>query len=248
MLRSIEAQDDASQLEPHPWRFTLRGSPAAAAFPPLCPNCGGAATHTIDYAKVFRHSYSDGPTRYTVSPVRVPFCDPCIAVHRAQEAKPSLFETVLTGFATMEMLGAVFPALGALFLAWLALGDLVHGRGTRFLVELAIGAVFALIAWGQGITVWKETARFRVPPLSPVTEAFDFSEGAATAFESARFVCAVRNERFADLFGALNRELAWSPHSPAAIAERRRSRRLTWAFGVVLLVFGLWAVVSDLFG
>ena len=248
MIQSIEAQDNASELEPHAWRFTLRGSPGAAAFPPLCPNCGSAAAHTIDYAKVFRHSDSDGPTRYTVSSVRVPFCDPCIAIHRAQEAKPSLVETVLSSFATMDMLGAVFPALGALFLAWLALGDLVHGRGTRFLVELGIGAVFALIAWAQGGAVWKETERFRVPPLSPVTKAFDFSDDTAPAFESARFVCTVRNERFADLFGALNRDRAWHPHSPAAIAERRRSKRLLWIFGAVLLVAALWGLAQDLFG
>lgn len=246
MMQCIEPQDSASELAPHPHRLTLRGSPGGADFPPLCPHCGSAAANKIAYAKVFRHADSDGPTHYVVSSVAVPFCDPCIERHRAQEVKPSLTAHLLSGFATMDMLGAVFPAMGALFLVYLALGDALHGRGTRFLVELGIGAVFALIAWGQARVVWRQTERFRVPPQSDVTLAFDFSDDAAPVFEAARFVCTMRNDRFANAFRALNIEREWLARSPETLAERRRSNRLTWIVGTVLLVFAAWSWLHDL--
>ena len=247
MRQRIASQDNASELTPHPHRLTLRGTPRRADFPPLCPNCGSAAESRIEYAKVFRHTDSDGPTRYAVSSVNVPFCDSCIASHRAQEVKPTLTDQVLSSFATMDMLGAVFPAIAAVFLAYLALGDMLHGRGTRFLVELGIGAVFALIAWAQGRAVWDETERFRVPPLSDVTKAFDFSADSASAFETARFVCTMRNDRFANAFRILNIDREWLPNSPQAVAERRRSNRMLWVFGIILAVFAVWDVLHDFF-
>lgn len=247
MIQCIEPQDNASELAPHPHRLTLRGSPGGAAFPALCPHCGSPATNRIEYAKVFRHTDSEGPTRYVVSSVAVPFCDPCIARHRARQVKPPLGATLLSSFATLDMLGAVFPAMAALFLAYLALGDLLHGRATRFLVELGIGAVFAMIAWAQGLAVWRETDRFRVPPQSDVTIAFDFSDDTASAFETARFVCAMRNDRFADAFRALNIDREWHAKSPEAVAERKRTKRVVWIFGAILAVFAVWDLLHDLF-
>jgi hypothetical protein len=240
-------QDNASELAPHPHRLTLRGSPGGADFPPLCPHCGGSASRKIEYAKVFRHTDSEGPNSYTVSSVAVPFCDPCIARHRAQEGKLSLGSKIVSSFATMDMLGAVFPAMAALFLVYLALGDALHGRGTRFLVEFGIGAVFALIAWAQGLAVWKETERFRVPPQSDVTIAFDFSDPTGSAFEAARYVCTMRNDRFANAFRVLNIDREWRANSPEAVAERRRTKRLVWIFGAVIGTFALWDLLRDLF-
>lgn len=247
MMQSIAAQDNASELAPHPHRLTLRGTAAGADFPPMCPNCGGAATQRIEYAKVFRDTDSDGPTRYRVSSVSVPFCDPCIARHRAQEVKPTFTGNVLSSFATGDMLGAVFPAIAAVFLAWLALGDVLHGRGTRFVVELGIGAFFALIAWAQGRAVWQQTDYLRVPPQTDVAKAFDFSDDSASAFEAARFVCTMRNDRFANAFRILNIDREWLANSPEAVAERRRTSRLVWIFGIVIAVFALWDVLRDLF-
>ena len=247
-MTPFEPQGNASELAPHPHRYTLRGAASGLQFPPLCPNCGHAATQRLSCAKVFRHGDSDGPTRYVVSSIAVPFCDACIARHRAQEVKRTMMSDLISGFATMDMLGAVFPALAALFLLYLALGDLFHGRGTRMLVELGIGAVFGLIAWAQARAVWGQTERFRVPPQSDVTIAFDFSDDTAPAFESARFVCAMRNPTFANAFRALNIEREYLPASPQAQAERRRSNRLLWIFGTLLAVFAVWSVLHDLFG
>ncbi len=245
MFRSIEPQDNPSELQPHPHRSTLRGAPGGVAFPPLCPNCGQEANGSIDVAKVFRQADSDGPTRYTVASAAVPYCSRCIAAHRSVEVVPSPLDTVRSGFVGLNMLGAVLPALAALFLTWLALGDVVHGRGTRFVVELGIGAVFALVAWAQGVAVWRDTERFRVPPQSEVTKAFDFSGDIAPALEAARFVCTMRDAGFAAAFAALNADRKYDAGSVAAAAERRRSNRLMWIMGGVLALFALWSLWKD---
>ena len=242
------ARMSSSELAPHPHRFTLRGTVGNLEFPPLCPNCGSAASERISYEKVFSHSDSDGPTRYVVSPIAVPFCSACIARHRAQEVKRTWMQDLISSFATMDMLGAVFPAMAAVFLVYLALGDLVHGRGLRMAVELGIGAVFGLIAWAQARAVWGQTEHLRVSPQSDVTTAFDFSDDTAPAFESARFTCSMRNPAFANAFRVLNIEREYLPASPQAQAERRRSNRMLWIFGALLAAFALWSVVSDLFG
>ena len=202
--------------------------------------------NTLEYSKVFRHTDSDGPTRYVVSAVAVPFCDACNARHRAQEVKPSPVSLLLSSFAGMNMLGAVFPAAAALFVAWLALGDALHGRGTRFVVELGIGAACGLIAWAQGLSVWQETAHLRVPPQSDVTRAFDFSDDTASTFESARFVCTMQSDRFADAFRALNIEREWIAHSAEAVAERRRAKWGLWVFGAILAIFAVWDFLREL--
>jgi len=247
MTRS-EPQGNSSELAPHPHRFTLRGAASGLQFPPLCPNCGSAAADRLTYAKVFRHTDSDGPTRHVVSSITVPFCDACIARHRAQETKRTMLSDLISSFATMDMLGAVFPALAAVFLLYLALGDMFHGRGLRMVVELGIGAVFGLIAWAQARAIWDQTEHSRVPPQSDVTIAFDFSDDTAPAFESARFICAMRNPAFANAFRVLNIEREYLPASPQAQAERRRSNRLLWIFGALLGAFALWSVLQDLFG
>ena len=248
MFPCIEPQDNSSELQPHRHRLTLRGTPASIRFPPLCANCGAAAAGTVDVSKVFRQCEVEGPTRYTVTTAAVPFCSACTVAHRAQEVRPAMVDNVFSSFVGMNMLGAVFPGLGAAFLAWIALGDLLHGRGTRALVELGLGACFALVAWGAGRAIWRENERFRVPRQTEIAKAFDFSGDVAPALESARFVCALRNDAFAAAFESLNRDRAWDASSPAAVAERERSNRLMWIFGGVIAVVALWSLAKDFFG
>ena len=248
MIQSIEPQQGASGLVPHPNRLTLRGAPADATFPPLCPNCGGNASRKISCSKVFSRAHVEGPSGYVVTTVAVAFCDGCIATHRAQEAKPSLIDILTTSFASMHMVGAVFPALAAIFLARIALGDLVHGRGMSSLVELGLCAVAGLIAWGGAWSVWRNRERFRVPPQTDVTKAFDFSDDTAPVFEARRFVCTMRDARFADAFRALNIENEYLPQSTRGIAERRRSSLFLWIFAAVVAVAVVLGVLDDLLG
>ena len=241
MMKCIVPQDGASGLLPHAHRATLQGTPRALAFPRLCPNCGQAATHEIAYAKVFRRTDDDdSPTRYIVSSAQLPFCDDCIARHRAQEHKPDWKAMLLTLFSDAEIFGAIFPGLGALFLLNLALRGLWRGRFTAAAVELGLGLFFAWIARVQATVVLDRTAHLRVPPLSEVTEAFDFSDDVSSFFEPPRVMSTMRDARFAAAFGALNRDKAWHADGPQARVARRKANLAMWAFGALLLVFVLW--------
>lgn len=246
-MARFEPQSNASELAPHSHRFMLRGAVSDLQFPPLCPNCGSAAANPLTCAKAFRQTDSDGPTGYTVTSISVPFCDTCIARHRAAQGKSRLVSDLISSFSTTEMLGAVFPALAALFVLRLALGDLFQAHATRALLELVIGAAFGAIAYAQARAVWDQTEHLRVPPQSDVTIAFDFSDDTAPVFEPARFICTVRDPAFAEAFQALNVRREYLPNSPQAQAERRRSNRLLWIFGTLLAVFALWSALRDLF-
>ena len=65
--------------------------------------------------------------------------------------------------------------------------------------------------------------------------------------ELAPLVCTMRNDRFVNAFRILNIDREWQATSPVAVAERRRSNRLLWIFGIVLAVFEVWDVLHDFF-
>jgi hypothetical protein len=228
-----------SEVMAHSHRFTLQGSPSALSFPPLCPNCGNSASAEIEYAKVFQRVHSDAPTEHIVTSVRVPICGQCAAVHHEQAAPPNRLSRVLSSFATGEMLGAVFPAMAALFVVYLTLKELVKGRFDAAAIFIAVAAFFAVIAWSQRRHVWRATEHLRVAPPTEMTKAFDFSDDIAPAFESPRFVCTMRNERFATDFIAFNRQLEYRADSTSAVADRKKASRTMWLVGAVVLALAL---------
>lgn len=228
-----------SEVVAHAHRFTLQGSPGSLSFPPLCPNCGGSASAEIEYAKVFQRVHSDAPTEHIVTSVRVPICGPCAAIHHEQAAPPSRLSRVLSSFATGEMLGAVFPAMAALFVVYLTLKQLIKGRFGVAVIFMALAAFFAVIAWSQRRHVWRATEHLRVAPPTEMTTAFDFSDDIAPAFESPRFVCTMRNERFAKDFITLNRQLEYRADSTSAAADRKKASRTMWLVGAVVLALAL---------
>jgi hypothetical protein len=234
-MKCIDPQDGASGLLPHPHRVTLQCRPHALAFPPLCPNCGRPATQKIAYAKVFRRA-----NRFILSSAQVPFCDECCARHHAQEQPPDWRTTLLTLFSDADIFGAIFPGLGALFVLNLGLRDLWHGRFTATAVELGLGLFFGWIARGQAKAVLDRTAHQRVPPLSEVTEAFDFSDDVSDLLEPARVIYAMRDARFAAAFDALNRDKEWHTGGLEAGVTRRKASWAKWAIGALLLVAVLW--------
>lgn len=241
MPARFDPQDGASGLVPYAHRWTFSGLPGALQFPPLCPNCGQAAGQSLSYQKVFRRTDHDSPTRHVVRSVTVPFCGACIARHQAEDQAPTRLQNLLSSFSTAEMLGAVFPAIAAVFVAWLVLKDLAHGRWSSAGILLLVGLFFAGIAWFQRKHVWENTAHLRVPPQSSVTKAFDFSDDLSDVFESSRFTCTAHDATFAEAFAALNSERVWERSSPQAVAERRKANRAMWIFGAVLLLFALWS-------
>ena len=242
-------QGGEDDLVDHPQRFTLRGQPGETTFPLLCPNCGAAAQRRINVAKVFEDSGDDDTSRsFSVVSVAVPFCDPCIARHRSEERVPGTLANLLSSFADAHMFGAVFPGIAALFVAQLVLRDLLKGRFLVALVLLAVGTVFGLIAWFQGVSVWAKSAHLRVPKQTTVTEAFDFSDDVSAPFEPPRFVCTVRDARFARVLEAINQTQLWVPGSPTELADRKRAN---WKFrvGVVIVaVIAIAGLIDDWFG
>jgi len=245
MAPRIEPQHDASALVPHPHRFTLQGEPAGLRFPPLCAHCGQPASGRIGCTKVFSRSDSDSPTEHVIASVEVPFCAGCIAQHRAQTPARHGFSDVLSSFSTAEMFGAVFPGIAALFVGWLTLKQLWRGQWATATVTLVLALFFGLIAWYQRRHVWRDTAYLRVPPQSPIAQAFDFSDCCAAPFEPARFVCTVRDADFAAAFEALNRQQLWVANSPAAVAARREANRKTWLIGGIVAALALVLLIVD---
>ncbi|HEV7915264.1 MAG TPA: hypothetical protein VGP22_15980 [Albitalea sp.] len=248
MTQRFEPQDGASAVAPHPHRFTLRGDPGSLGFPPLCAHCGRAAAGTLACTKVFRRTHSDAPTEHVVMSAAVPFCDACIARHRAATPELTAWRKLLSSFATGDMLGAVFPAMAAAFVGWLALKDLARGRLLSSLIMLGLAGFFALIAWSQRRHVWRATEHLRVPAQSDVTASFDFSDNVAPAFEPPRFVCTVRDAGFAQAFAALNRDRAWVAHSPQARADKRAANRQMWLIGTIVAAIALAMLIADWFG
>ncbi len=228
-----------SQIVEHSHRFTLQGSPSSLSFPPLCPNCGNSASDSIEYAKVFRRVHGDAPTEYVVTSVRVPICSGCAALHHQQAAPRSQLYKVLSSFATGDMLGAVLPAVAALFVVYLALKELIKGRFDALGIFVVVAAFFALIAWSQRRHVWQGTQHLRVAPATEMTKAFDFSDDIAPAFESPRFVCTMRDERFATAFGALNGQFEYRADSVSALADRQQANRTMWLVGAIVFALAL---------
>lgn len=245
MYRSVEPQDGESGLAAHPHRFVLRGEPADAAMPPLCAHCGQPAAERVTVEKVFRRTSSDDPTRHVIAGVAVPFCGACAAQHRTAAVPPTRWQALLTGLMNFDILGAVMPALAGLFVLHLALKDLLKGRFVSSLFVLALAAMFFGIAWLQRRHVWAATEHLRVAPQGEVGRAFDFSDDVAPAFEPPRFVCTIRDGRFAAAFAALNAERVYRPESPRARQEQQRASRKLWLAVAVMIVI---ALLGMLFG
>lgn len=245
MSSRIEPQDGAESLIGHPHRYTMRGAPGELALPPLCPNCGSPAAERIEYAKVFRRTYSDEPTEHRIVSVSVPFCARCAAAHRQQSVPPTPLAELVAKFAHFDMLGAVLPAAAAVFVGYLALKELFKGRFVSFLFIGGLAAVFALIAWAQRGHVLQATEHLRVRKLSDVTQAFDFSDDVAAAFEPPRFVCTVRDRTFAEAFQALNRDRRWHADSPQARADQQAAKRKMWKVGAVVAIVFVVTLIID---
>ncbi len=240
-------QHDDSELAPHAHRMTLWGAPDAAHFPPLCPNCGSAAATRLSYSKAFRRSSeSDTPDSSVVMSVAVPFCDDCIARHRAEVRSPNLLANVLSSFSGGEMFAAAGLGAAAAFTAYHALDELLHGRMAHFAVFAGLTAIFGLLARFQGKVAWRETEHLRVAAQTSVTKAFDYSDNEPAPFESARFSCTMRDERFAAAFKSLNRHLEYEPGSMAARADRRSANRQAWVVGIVVAALALFFAARDL--
>lgn len=242
MAERFRPQERDARLAPHTHRYTFRGEPTSLVFPPLCPHCGATASTEVACTKVFARTHSDSSPTYVTTTLLVPFCGDCARRHTAQSPTHSRWADLLSTFSN-EMFGAVTGALGAAFFVYLGLTRVLRdpfGATITFGVAALIGW-YARTMWRMA---WRDSEYRRVSPQTDMTSAFDFSDDLSSAFESARFVCTVRDARFAESLARLNADRLWVATSPEAQAEQRRASRKLW---LVAVAVGLLALLVLLF-
>ncbi len=209
----------------------LIGSHRRVAWPSLCPSCGAAASTHINVAKIFgRRARYGGHAYYRfIVRQRIPFCRSCADRHEQLVTRvPSAIGSFFRTPAVLSFVGAVAVA-SILSMIFLQGGEGV-GPGVRL---YALAGILMLV--GTGIFITAREARFlRVPPLTEITRACDFSDNVGFPFGRRRFY-AIRNSAFADAFTRVNRDRLWTD------AIRKRDERISGIVFVVLIVAALIA-------
>jgi uncharacterized membrane protein len=239
MSQAFKPQIGARELLPHPFRYELNAAPDKVQLPTLCASCGGLAAGKLTFSKVFRLVYRASRTRIRVLHATMPCCDACRAKHLAEAPPMPLGSRLATIIFSEAILVAIFPFGIGLFVGWLAIQDFAAGDRERGSMLASVGGFMVFIGLLVASTAVSSTRRLRVPPLTSVTSAFDFSNNVAEAFDRARYVYALRNERFARAFIAANGEKQWD-------AESAEAKRAAWKRNVTgkvaLAVLALWVI------
>jgi hypothetical protein len=209
----------------------LIGSHRRVRWPPLCPACGATASTHVNVVKIFGRRARYGSHAYYrfIVRMRIPFCRSC--ADRQQQlvpAVPSIAGSFFRTPAVLSIIGAVAVAaiLSKIFLQ----GGEAVGLDARL---YALGGIVLLV--GFGIFIAAREARFlRVPPLTEITRACDFSDNVGFPFGRRRFY-AIRNRAFADAFTQANQDRLWTD------AIRKRD---AWISGIVFVVLVVAALIA----
>jgi hypothetical protein len=247
MSESFKPQQGERELVANPYRYELNAAPGALELPSLCARCAALATDRLTFAKVFRLGTRQGHIRYEVLHATIPCCPACQAQHLAEAPPRSAWSKLATMILSEAFLVALFPGAVGAFLLWLAVHGFGSGARDRGSMLASVGALFALLAVVMASRARSTTVRRRVPPLTSVTRAFDFSNNVAALFEPPRYVYALANEKFARAFIAANGERAWDPKGPTA--ERAARKRSIYAILVWTLIAAwvLWEIADAVF-
>jgi hypothetical protein len=227
----------------------LWGVPGNLSFPDLCANCGNSAHHRLTYSKFFYRAYSTNTTRSPDSTlIRVPFCDACIAKHRAESPGPSQLMNLLSRLLTLgQGLSTLGFGLAAVVSAYYSFIQFQRHHTTYF-VSLGVLALFsAVMSKGMFGLMRDGTELIRAEKQSGMTLAFDFSDRIASPFESVRFDCTMRDEKFAKAFRELNQAIEYIPGNPVAIADQRNARKKFWRIAFVVAVIAIYGIVKELY-
>jgi hypothetical protein len=144
------------------------------------------------------------------------------------------------------MIGAIAFGAAAAFTGYQTLAALLHLNPKHAAMFIVLTMAFGLLARYQFKLAWCGTEYLRVAPQTSVTLAFVFSDNSAAPFESARFLCTVRNAEFAAAFVELNRQIEFRPGSPEAVADQHAANRHSWIWFVGIGAIGLYFLVKDL--
>jgi hypothetical protein len=241
------SQDNDAELVAHPHSMQLWGDAAAVRFPPLCANCGRPAHNRLTYKKRFlRDSDSDTPNSWVTTLVKVPFCDACIAQHKADGPGASVIANIGSRLLTgAHLLGTAGFALAAAVAGYFALSNLWHQHLKLFYSLALLTGFLLIVAWGLYQILRDGTEEIRAQGQSSMTQAFDFSDSTAAPFRSATFICTMRNESFAAAFRALNQAQEFDPDSAAAAGDAQSAKRKFW---ITALVIGTLALIGHFLG
>jgi hypothetical protein len=235
---STTPQHGDSGMAPHPHRVELRGGLGGLELPDQCPACGAPASERLVVRKVFvRRRRRGGGTRYAITELAVPFCQPCRRRHEAAVAEsPSTnrLQTYLRSFLIIPVVGALIVAgvmlPAARREAWGAPGAWIAWGVVVLFVGIALASALAMVS---------ETRRYRVRPQTPISAAFDFSDELGTVIEGQRRVYSIQDPGFAERFGAANQDRAWSAE------DASRGRRTSAVVGGVLIAaLLLWRLLA----
>ena len=209
----------------------LIGSHRRIVWPPLCPACGSAAASHIDVARTFGRKSQYGTHAYYrfIVRMRIPFCQSCVdRHHEVVPPVPSVIGSFFRTPAILAFIGAV--AVAAILSHVFLQGGEGASQGARF---YALGGIVALVALGIFLT--EREARFlRVPPLTEITRACEFSDNVGFPFGRRRFY-AIRNSAFAEAFTRANEQRLWTD------AIRKRDERISGIVVGALLIAALIA-------
>jgi hypothetical protein len=184
----------------------LIGSHRSVVWPPLCPACGAVATTRIDVAKIFGRYSQYGNRTYYRSIVRmsIPYCQGCAQRHRQLVTPvPSLVGSLFRTPAILALIGAIAVAT----ILWMIFiqGGSDASEGSRL---YAFSGIVLLVAFGFYVTA-REARFLRVPPLTEVTSACDFSDNVGYPLGRRRFY-AIRHPSFAEAFIRANDDRLWT--------------------------------------
>jgi hypothetical protein len=204
----------------------LIGSHRRVAWPSLCPACGASASTHVNVAKIFgrRSRYGNHSYYRFIVRMRVPFCAACAERHQQLVKRvPSWIGCFFRTPAILSFIGAAAVA------AILSMIFLQGGEDVSLGMRLyAFGGIVLLV--GLGIFMTAREARFlRVPPLTEITSACDFSDNVGFPFGRRRFY-AIRNPAFAEEFAKANHDRLWTD------AIRKRDEWVSVIVFVVLIV------------
>ena len=210
--------------------MALVGSHRRVAWPPLCPACGAPASTHIEVGKIFGRRSQYGGHGYYRFIVRmpIPFCGGCLDRHqRVVTPVPSVVGSFFRTPALLSFIGAV--AVAAILWTIFIQGGEGVSRDARL---YALGGIAMLV--GLGIFIPLREGRFlRVPPLTEITRACDFSDNVGFPFGRRRLY-AIRNPTFAEAFARANHDRLWTD------AIRKRD---DWISGTVVGVLVLAALI-----
>jgi hypothetical protein len=207
----------------------LIGSHRRVVWPPLCPACGASASAYLDVARIFGRPSRRGRSSRSIVHMRIPFCQACAARHQ-QLATPaaSMFGSFFRTPAVLSLFGAVAVS-AILWIVFIQGGENLSLNGRLY----ALAGIVSLL--GFGIWTTAREARFvRVPPLTEITKAAEFSENVGFPFGRRRLY-AIRNRAAADAFRTANQDRLWTD------AIRKRD---AWVSGLVFAVLIVAALIA----